>query len=98
MTDPQPQLDKWHRLEVQLQEAEELLQELKLGLSLGYRLDRLQSSTEQIDNLQTKLNALQVEIAEYLFGWQSLKYPFWQIVRFTGVGILVGVFLRSVWG
>ncbi|MFN3926263.1 MAG: hypothetical protein ACK4QL_02840 [Pseudanabaenaceae cyanobacterium] len=88
-------LAKWHRLEAELNEAEETLQELRRGLALGYRKDRLLSQSEGLKNLQEKLDELDIEIASYLFSWSTLKVPFWQIVRFTGLGILIGFGLRG---
>jgi len=89
------QLDKWRDLERRLQEIEEQIQELKLGIALGYRRDRLEQGNLQIADSSKQLDAIYTEIASYLFNWSSLKVPFWQIVRFTGLGFLLGVALRS---
>ncbi len=55
--------------------------------------------TQKQDSLKTELNLLQEEIEKLelqlesnLINWQE---PFWQIVRFTGVGILLGWVLKS---
>ncbi|MBV5259593.1 hypothetical protein FLX56_14320 [Synechococcus moorigangaii CMS01] len=51
-------------------------------------------------SLKTELNLIAEEIAKlevqlesHLLKWQE---PFWQIVRFTGVGILLGWLLKSL--
>jgi hypothetical protein len=92
---PANELDKWRDLERRLQEIEEEIQELKLGISLGYRRDRLEQSSRQIEHSSRELDAIYTEIASYLFNWSSLKVPFWQIVRFSGLGFLLGLALRS---
>ncbi len=89
------QLDKWRALEQRLQEIEEQIQEVKLGISLGYRRDRLEQGQLQLERSSKQLEEIYTEIASYLFNWSSLKVPFWQIVRFTGLGFLLGVALRS---
>ncbi len=89
------QLDKWRALEQRLQEIEEQIQEVKLGISLGYRRDRLEQGQLQLEQSSKQLEEIYTEIASYLFNWSSLKVPFWQIVRFTGLGFLLGVALRS---
>ncbi len=89
------QLDKWRNLERRLQEIEEQIQELKLGIALGYRRDRLEQGMMQIEHSSKELDTIYTEIASYLFNWSSLKVPFWQIVRFAGLGFLLGVALRS---
>ena len=89
------QLDKWRNLEQRLQEIEEQIQELKLGIALGYRRDRLEQGMMQIEHSSKELDTIYTEIASYLFNWSSLKVPFWQIVRFSGLGFLLGVALRS---
>lgn len=55
--------------------------------------------TQRQESLKTELNLLQEEIEKLelklesnLLNWQE---PFWQIVRFTGVGILLGWILNS---
>jgi hypothetical protein len=88
-------LAKWHQIEAEITEAEALLQDLKLGLSLGYRKDKLLAQSEGIANLRKQLDTIEGEIANYLFGWSALKVPFWQIVRFTGLGLLLGFALRG---
>ncbi|MEB3225829.1 MAG: hypothetical protein VKJ86_08490 [Synechococcus sp.] len=51
-------------------------------------------------SLKTELNLIAEEIAKlelqlesHLLKWQE---PFWQIVRFTGIGILLGWLLKSL--
>ena len=54
------------------------------------------------DSLKSELKYINDELAEIefrleseLFKWSSLSEPFWQIVRFLGIGIVIGWFLNS---
>lgn len=44
----------------------------------------------ELKQLQTHLDALEVNLESQLFSWGSLREPFWQIVRFGGLGIVIG--------
>ncbi|XHX77118.1 MAG: hypothetical protein RBJ76_22170 [Stenomitos frigidus ULC029] len=44
----------------------------------------------ELAQLQTQLDALEVTLESRLFSWGSLREPFWQIVRFGGLGIVIG--------
>lgn len=80
----------------QVKAAEARITELKA------EQDSLQAEPETIQkqaSLKTELNLIAAEIAKLelqlesqLLKWQE---PFWQIVRFTGVGILLGWILKS---
>jgi hypothetical protein len=54
------------------------------------------------DSLKSELNYIQKELAEIelrleseLFKWSDLSEPFWQAVRFMGIGIVIGWILKS---
>lgn len=54
------------------------------------------------DSLKSELNYIKNELAEIelrleseLFKWSNLSEPFWQAVRFVGIGIVIGWILRS---
>ncbi|MEP1060378.1 MULTISPECIES: hypothetical protein [Cyanophyceae] len=44
----------------------------------------------ELTQLQTQLDALEVKLESRLFSWGSLREPFWQIVRFGGLGLVIG--------
>ncbi|HEY9894022.1 MAG TPA: hypothetical protein V6D34_01195 [Candidatus Sericytochromatia bacterium] len=44
----------------------------------------------ELAHLQTQLDALEVKLESRLFSWGSLREPFWQIVRFGGLGLVIG--------
>jgi hypothetical protein len=47
----------------------------------------------ELTQIQTRLEDLEVSLESRLFTWGSLKEPFWQIIRFGGLGLLLGWFL-----
>lgn len=72
--------------QTQLQERQETLkQHLKHHPSAELKAE-LKRIEEQLDELATNLES-------QLFTWGSLKDSFWQIVRFSGLGIVIGWFL-----
>ena len=48
----------------------------------------------QLKQIQEQLEAVELNLESQLFTWGSLKEPFWQAVRFGGLGIVVGWILR----
>jgi phage-related minor tail protein len=44
----------------------------------------------ELTSLQSQLDALEVNLESRLFSWGSLREPFWQIVRFGGLGVVIG--------
>lgn len=49
----------------------------------------------ELKQIQEQLEAIEVNLESQLFTWGSLKEPFWQAVRFGGLGIVVGWILKS---
>ncbi|MFQ3679367.1 MAG: hypothetical protein SNJ60_02500 [Pseudanabaenaceae cyanobacterium] len=56
--------------------------------------DRREAQT-QLQEIQNQLEALEVEMESRLFSWQSFRQPFWVVVRFGGLGFLLGWWLRG---
>lgn len=48
----------------------------------------------ELKQIQEQLEVIEVNLESQLFSWRSLKEPFWQAVRFGGLGIVVGWILR----
>lgn len=44
----------------------------------------------ELQQIETQLDDLATQLESQLFTWGSLKESFWQIVRFSGLGIVVG--------
>lgn len=50
----------------------------------------------ELDQIQDQLDELEVNLESRLFTLGSLKEPFWQIVRFGGLGVILGWLLAFV--
>jgi septal ring factor EnvC (AmiA/AmiB activator) len=55
--------------------------------------ERQEQIKDELKNIQNRLDELEVNLESRLFSWGSLKEPFWQIVRFGGLGVVLGWFL-----
>jgi hypothetical protein len=47
-------------------------------------------SEAAVQQLHQQLQALEINLESHLFQWGALKEPFWQAVRFGGVGLILG--------
>ncbi len=52
----------------------------------------------EIKQMTDRLTEIELAIESRLFNWGALKETFWQIVRFTGLGIVIGVMLQRCAG
>ena len=49
----------------------------------------------ELKHIQQQLQVLEINLESQLFSWGSLKRPFWQAVRFGGMGVIIGWILKS---
>lgn len=50
---------------------------------------------EELTEMQDRIEALKVTLESHLLSWREVQEPFWQIVRFGGLGLVLGWFLRA---
>ncbi|MFN6517811.1 MAG: hypothetical protein RMY29_025455 [Nostoc sp. CreGUA01] len=66
------------------------------------QLKRHKSQTAEIKaelrQIKQQLETLELNLESQLFSWRSLKKPFWQVVRFGGMGVIIGWILKSYAG
>ncbi|ASC73456.1 hypothetical protein XM38_044230 [Halomicronema hongdechloris C2206] len=79
---------------------DELAQRLQMLLDHVNQLRALQQhqgpiGTEDMVRTQQRLAAIEADLASQLWSWRQLQEPFWQAVRFGGLGLIVGWVLRS---
>ncbi len=86
----------------QLEGLEARLHQLKAGLSNLIQLqqaetappaDDVQAGAQETLRLQEAAEAFELELVSRVMTWQHLQEPFWQAVRFGGLGLLIGWFL-----
>ncbi len=49
---------------------------------------------EDLAQMQDRIEALKVTLESHLLSWRQMQEPFWQVVRFVGLGIVIGWFLH----
>jgi ABC-type phosphate transport system auxiliary subunit len=59
------------------------------------RQTQLRSLKVELRQLQKQLETIEINLESRLFSWRSLKEPFWQAVRFGGLGVVIGWILKS---
>ncbi|NJK38870.1 MAG: DUF2203 domain-containing protein [Oscillatoriales cyanobacterium RM2_1_1] len=55
---------------------------------------RSQELRQELKHLETELETLELNLESQLFTWGSLREPFWQAVRFGGLGVVIGWLLK----
>jgi hypothetical protein len=48
-----------------------------------------------LNYIQKELAEIELRLESELFKWSDLSEPFWQAVRFMGIGIVIGWILKS---
>jgi multidrug resistance efflux pump len=62
-------------------------------------LNPLQESLhQQLQEISDRLEQIELDLESRLISWSSFNEIFWQIVRFVGIGIIIGVILKSCAG
>jgi len=62
------------------------------------RRERSQQLIAELQQIKQQLEMLEVSLESSLFSFSSLREPFWQAVRFAGIGIAIGWLLKSCAG
>lgn len=64
--------------------------------SLQQQLGSADLSPSELQQLKKQLDDLALQLEISLLDWRSLLEPFWQAVRFGGLGIIIGWVLRAI--
>lgn len=81
-------------LQQQQQRAEQDLKQAKAEQQAVQQ----QELKQEIKRVQQQLDEVELALESRLFSWSSLREPFWQAVRFGGIGVLLGWILKSCAG
>ncbi len=74
---------------------------------LGHRREEIHQQSRQnllpelkqeLKQIKAELEALELNLESNLLNWRSLREPFWQAIRFGGLGIVIGWILKSCTG
>lgn len=100
-------LEVEHSLQALQERYQQVQQDRRRQAELQHRRERIRKDLSQTRNrqvLQNELNrikeqleTIELNLESQLF-WGSLKEPFWQAVRFGGLGVILGWLLKSCAG
>lgn len=62
---------------------------------MRHRLEQPDLPTADRKALEQQLEDLEVTLENSVLSWRSLQEPFWQAIRFGGLGIVIGWILKS---
>ncbi|BAZ14603.1 hypothetical protein NIES4071_64470 [Calothrix sp. NIES-4071] len=71
-----------------------LQDELKWRRS-SLHMSKLPEMKAELKHIEQQLEVLSINLESRLLNWRSFKDPFWQIVRFSGLGVIIGWLLKS---
>ena len=71
------------------------LQQRAIQVGQELRKNQLPQLKVELRQIKDQLEAIEINLESQLFSWGSLKEPFWQAVRFGGLGVVVGWILKS---
>ncbi len=52
----------------------------------------------ELNRLHKQIKTLEETLENQLLSWNNLKEPFWQVLRFVGLGLVLGWFFRGWFG
>jgi chromosome segregation ATPase len=79
------------------QQQQELRSQLQDASSQGNG-SIVQQLKQDLAQISSQLDLLEVDLESRLISWSSFREPFWQIIRFGGLGVLIGVAIKSCTG
>ena len=53
-------------------------------------IDRTNLPAEELAQLEERIESLKITLESQLLSWREASEPFWQIVRYAGLGLVVG--------
>jgi DNA repair exonuclease SbcCD ATPase subunit len=84
--------DRYAQVQKDQQQKAQWQQELK---NLKQNRKQTPEIKAELTRLQQQLEAIEIGLESQLFSWVTLKRPFWQAVRFGGLGVIIGWLLKS---
>lgn len=89
--------ERYTQIQVDRQRQAEL-GNLREDVRKSVRQNPLPELKKELREIEQELEAIELNLESSLFSWGSIKQPFWQAVRFGGLGILLGWILKSYAG
>jgi hypothetical protein len=89
--------ERYTQIQVDRQRQAEL-GHLREDVRQSVRQNPLPQLKQELREIEQELETIELILESSLFSWGSIKQPFWQAVRFGGLGILLGWMLKSYAG
>jgi hypothetical protein len=64
--------------------------------ALNQKLTNPALSGSELQSLHQQFDRLETELVSATLPWQTLAEPFWQAIRFGGLGLVIGWFLKGI--
>ncbi|MFN5969766.1 MAG: DUF2203 domain-containing protein [Microcystis sp.] len=84
--------DRYTQVQNDQQQKAQWQQELK---NLRQNSKQTPEIKAELTRIQKQLETLEINLESRLFSWNTLKRPFWQAIRFGGLGVIIGWLLKS---
>ncbi|NES22113.1 MAG: DUF2203 domain-containing protein [Symploca sp. SIO3E6] len=88
-------LERYHQVQRDQQRQAQLQQRRQQIKQELHRTSSRRSLQAELKQLKEQLETIELNLESQLFSWGSLKEPFWQAIRFGGLGIVLGWILKS---
>ena len=63
--------------------------------TLRQRLQQADLPLSEVKSIQKRLEELELSLESRLLAWRHFQQPFWQAIRFGGLGVIIGWILRG---
>lgn len=88
---------RYSQVQQDLRRQAELQQRL-IQVKQELRKNHISELKSELQQIKEQLETIEINLESQLFSWGSLREPFWQAVRFGGLGVVVGWILKSCAG
>ncbi|NET58768.1 MAG: DUF2203 domain-containing protein [Symploca sp. SIO2E6] len=88
-------LERYHQVQRDQQRQVQLRQRREQIKQELHHTSNRRSLQAELKQIKDQLETIELNLESQLFSWGSLKEPFWQAVRFGGLGIVLGWILKS---
>ena len=88
---------RYTQVQQDLKRQAELQQRLK-QVKPELRRNHVSELKSELQQIKEQLETIEINLESQMFSWGSLREPFWQAIRFGGLGVVVGWILKSYAG
>ena len=88
---------RYTQVQQDLKRQAELQQRLK-QVKPELRRNHISELKVELQQIKEQLETIEINLESQMFSWGSLREPFWQAIRFGGLGVIVGWILKSYAG